>query len=322
MFQKFMNKKDFHPGSKWNIKRVWMAEQKKAADEHKQAELTEQYKKEQDKFENRQLVSKDEKLKLGLSFVYDAPPGFKDKKKEGEELSKPKEEEEVKFEWLKGAPKEGYTKDLNLETHAQPFGIPVRNVRCIKCHKWGHVNTDRECPLYNKSISTEPSSLTDANISDPVKLMQEMRNDGFALKQNALGRVLNKNDPNQQILASDEDDADDDPELAFLATLNEKQKRKLLRKLDKLESKEQEKEKRKSKKKRKHSDSESEKDSKSKRRKKRKQDLSRSESSDDGHSKKKKRKQEKNKRDKTEKDRRDNRSVSNKYQEDRSHKKR
>ena len=25
----------------------------------------------------RQLVSKDEKLKLGLSFVYDAPPGFK-----------------------------------------------------------------------------------------------------------------------------------------------------------------------------------------------------------------------------------------------------
>ena len=29
--------------------------------------------------------------------------------------------------------------------------------------------------------------------------MQDMRNDGFALKQNALGRVLNKDDANQVI---------------------------------------------------------------------------------------------------------------------------
>ncbi|CAB4033761.1 Hypothetical predicted protein, partial [Paramuricea clavata] len=239
---------------------------------------------------------------------------------EGEELSKPKEDE-LKFEWLKGAPKEGYTKDLNLETHAQPFGIPVRNVRCIKCHKWGHVNTDRECPLYNKSISTEPSSLTDAGLSDPVKLMQDMRNDGFALKQNALGRVLNKDDPNQQILASDEDD-DDDPELAFLATLNEKQKRKLLRKLDKLENKEQEKRKHKSKKKRKHSESEDERESKSKRKKKRKLESSECESSDDGHARRRKRKQEKDKRDKNGKDKRNNRSDSRNHQEDRSYSKR
>ena len=34
---------------------VWMAEQKQAADEHKQAELADQYKKEHEKFENRQV---------------------------------------------------------------------------------------------------------------------------------------------------------------------------------------------------------------------------------------------------------------------------
>lgn len=225
-YNNYMCKKPFHPASRDNIKRAWMAEQRTENEKRKQEELKVQYEKEQDLYNNRSLVSKESKEKLSLNFMYEAPPGVK------REHQKEDDEPEFKFEWQRkyNAPREDFAKD-NKEIRDQPFGIPVRNVRCIRCHNWGHINTDRECPMFNQA-STSSGGVS----MDPLELMKQMREDGLQLKPNALGHRFNVNQANQLLVPSDEEDGDD-PEVAFLKSLSTKQKKKLLVKLNKMAKK-------------------------------------------------------------------------------------
>lgn len=216
-----------------------MAEQEEVAYKKKQEELRAQYEKEQNLHENKMMLSKESKDKLSMNFMYEPPPGIKkDREKEDNEP-------DYKFEWQRkyNAPRESYCKG-NEEIRDQPFGIQVRNVRCIKCGKYGHINTDKECALFSLSMSEAKKLQSDqetqkllaqGGIDDQLK--EGMMEDGLALKKNVLGLEQQQHSWRHQLLPEEDDDFSQVPEAEFIKGLSRKQKKELLKRLELIEKK-------------------------------------------------------------------------------------
>lgn len=211
-----------------------MAEQQADAYKKKQEELRNQYEKEQDLHENKAMLSRESKDKLSMNFMYEPPPGVR------KERDKEDNEPEYKFEWQRkyNAPRESYCKG-DTEIRDQPFGIQVRNVRCIKCHKWGHINTDKECTMYSISMSEARKIHSEAEANQIMSkgmLEEQMKEDGLAMKKGAMSLQSFQSGRLNQLVPSDgESDKEVKPETEFLKNLSKKQKKKLLKKLQKIE---------------------------------------------------------------------------------------
>lgn len=193
-----MSKKWFHPTNVENQKRKYLAEQKSAADKKRQQELRDQYEREQEIFSNKELMG-DEKSKLGLAFMYQAPGSLKDNQ------DKEPVNEDNKLELI------------NSRRTTRPDLV---NQRCLKCKRLGHVNTDKVCPLYGKSrLDVEDGEMPDLAPEPLPEVKPEPK------------EVISDTKENRPV------EEETEITLDMLRVLPKKEKKVLLKRLKKLEKK-------------------------------------------------------------------------------------
>ncbi|TVU07652.1 hypothetical protein EJB05_41017 [Eragrostis curvula] len=111
---------------------------------------------------------------------------------------------EQEFEVLKNAPR----LDTGAPARVKPFGVEVRNVRCLRCGNYGHQSGDRECPLKDVIMPNEESRL---KRDDPLTAIMAQTDSSEPLKWELKQRPgmspprggFDPEDPNQQIVAED-----------------------------------------------------------------------------------------------------------------------
>jgi len=265
-FHYYMSKKFFHPGNPINLEAVFIARQNHERAKREESEKMSEYQREQEAYEAKETLAiakgktQQERDKLSLSFMYDAPVGLRGtsfntptavnetltlKGKENEEgepfcfrCSKgyhqpdrcPKDGEPL-FEWQRGAPREGYLR-ADAQVSDKPFGIQVQMTRCLRCHEMGHSHTEKFCPMYGKARDHEEPEVMQP--VDKKKLLAELRDkEGLAFNsfdmwdngRNQKGKLRNKE---YDLVFSSGEEATDKKDL--LVDLVTKMKKKKLKK--------------------------------------------------------------------------------------------
>ncbi|XP_073125719.1 uncharacterized zinc finger CCHC domain-containing protein At4g19190 [Henckelia pumila] len=243
----FLNQKPWHPLSYPNQRRKWIAEQTHAQKERRAEEVSREYAQEQEFLRQTALISQKEKEKLemmkAVSFMYVKPPGYNAESAKAAEVADEKKNHEQDpsleaasssmnvetkpsaVEKKKGRPKDIYGRALpteeqfevlknapRLETgvlvRAKPFGVEIRNVKCLRCGNFGHQSGDRECPLKDAIMPNEESRL---KRDDPLTTIIAQTESSEPLKWELKQKPgmspphggFDPDDPNQQIVAED-----------------------------------------------------------------------------------------------------------------------
>ncbi|KAL3619119.1 hypothetical protein CASFOL_036689 [Castilleja foliolosa] len=238
----FLNQKPWHPLSYPNQRRKWIAEQTHAQRERRAEEVAREYAQEQEFLRQTALISKKEKEKLELmkavSFMYVKPPGYNAESAKAAEIADEKRKQEPSLdgalspmktenippveEKKKPRPKDVFGRALptgeefevlknapRLETgvagRAKPFGVEIRNVKCLRCGNFGHQSGDRECPLKDAIMPNEEGRL---KRDDPLTTIMAQTDASEPLKWELKQKSpphggFNPDDPNQQIVAED-----------------------------------------------------------------------------------------------------------------------
>lgn len=112
---------------------------------------------------------------------------------------------EEEFEVLKNAPR----LETGVLARARPFGVEIRNVKCLRCGTYGHQSGDRECPLKDAIMPNEESRLKrddpltalKAHTASDEPIKWELKQQPGGISPPRGGFKLD--DPNQQIIPED-----------------------------------------------------------------------------------------------------------------------